>query len=443
MDVLIVGQDQGIGRIPPKFLEGVDVVLLKTSSEVESYLDKGEHPAGIPIFVVSDADGMARLEVAQSFSSFFPGVLIYFVDHDTGGLDIKTLKKNGFAELFLLPMDMKFLEAAFDRIRMAKAGNGKAFRAVKLLDIEAGEELPFGVSTYLPLNKKYVSLSSAGAVSEKKVGLLKEKGVNSLFVDQGEIDKFYEYAANRFAAMASGGSDAISETERAEKTQAAVRELFRSFIDVSAEAADFEHGRDLMEQSKKIVESYVIQKTGVDLREKFNELRGEGQDFYSHAQVVSTLAALLSLATGIGKPEELAIAGLFHDIGLDRLNVEVSVFDIQDLEAADRAYYLSHPKRSVTMLKEKRVTLMPKIVELIEKHHERIDGKGFPDSLPEHKIPPEAHLLAYADGFEYLSRRVPGKPLLKPLEIHQEIADRLGLSHAVLSQVKTFLIGTA
>lgn len=267
--------------------------------------------------------------------------------------------------------------------------------------------------------------------------------MNSLFVELGEIDKFYEYSANRFAALASAGADAMSETERTEKVQAAVRELFRSFIDVSVEAADFEHGRDLMEQSQKIVESYVIQKTGVDLRQKFNELRGEGEDFYSHAQVVSTLAALLSLATGIGKPEELAIAGLFHDIGLDRLNVEVSIFEIQDLQKEDREYYLTHPKRSVTMLKEKRVTLMPKIVEIIEKHHERIDGKGFPDALPEHKIPPETHLLSYADAFEYLSRRVPGKPLLKPTEIHQIIADRLGLTQNILAKVKSFLEGAS
>lgn len=438
-DFLLVGKPESISILSSELYEGLSVQTHSDADGLEKYFETGQFPDSLFVVVLSDLGPMSLIEIAQAFGSYVPGVNVICVLHESSGLDFKSLKKNGFSDVFLFPMDRKYIQSTFLALKSKKGVAGKQYKSVKLIDLNPGDELPFSLSTYLPMNKKFVQLTAAGGISEKKFEILKSKGINSLLVDQDEIERFYSYSAAQFSRLVNGGNPALSETERHERAQSAVRDLFRSFLDKSDDAAGFEQGRELMEQSKKIVESYVIQKTGVDLRGKFRELKGEGSDFYSHAQVVSTLAALLSMATGIGQPEDLAIAGLFHDIGLDRVSVDVSLFEISDLSPEDREYYLQHPKTSVLRLKDKRVTLMPKIVEIIERHHERIDGKGFPDALPAHKVSEEAQLLGYADAYEYLSRRVPGQKIKTSLEIHGEIAGRLGLSPELLGKVHKFL----
>jgi HD-GYP domain-containing protein (c-di-GMP phosphodiesterase class II) len=100
---------------------------------------------------------------------------------------------------------------------------------------------------------------------------------------------------------------------------------------------------------------------------------------------------------------------------------------------------MQHPKTSLNLLKEKKVTITPIVAEIIEKHHERVDGKGFPGQLPGHKIPPEAQLLAYADAFEYLTRAKPGMPALKPTEAHGVIIKELAISPEILRKVEGFI----
>lgn len=438
-DFLLVGKPESLSYFTSEMYEGLTVNTISEAETLEKYFEVGQFPESLFVTVLSDLGPMSLIEIAQAFSSYVPGVKLIGVLNESDGLDFKSLKKNGFTDVFLFPIDKKYVQSTFLALKSKKGVGGKHYKPVKLIDLNPGDELPFSLSTYLPMNQKYVQLTAAGGISEKKFEILKAKGINSLLVDQDEIEKFYSYSAAQFSRLMNGGDGSLSETERQERAQGAVRDLFRSFLDKSDDATGFEQGRELLEQSKKIVESYVIQKTGVDLQGKFRELKGEGSDFYSHAQVVSTLAALLSMATGIGQPEDLAIAGLFHDIGLDRVSVDVSLFEISELSNEDRAYYLQHPKTSVLRLKDKRVTLMPKIVEIIERHHERIDGKGFPDSLPAHKVPAEAQLLGYADAYEYLSRRVPGRKIKTSLEIHGEIAERLSLSPELLGKVHTFL----
>lgn len=186
-----------------------------------------------------------------------------------------------------------------------------------------------------------------------------------------------------------------------------------------------------------------MKKTGMDLRSKFREILGTGGDSYSHAQSVSTIVSLLSMATGIGKPEEVAIAGLFHDIGKQGVGDDVSVFNCASLDPDVLATYQNHPNLSLSILREKRVTLVPLIAEMIEKHHERVDGKGFPGKLPAHKIPLEAQLLSYADAFEHLSRPEPGVKALSPAEIHAKISAEVGISVEVLSRIEKFVLSAA
>lgn len=439
-DILIVGFDKVLLDLLGPSFDQLNLKYLSTSAEIESFLENYQLAPGTSVLVSTHTSGMTHFEVGQSLSSYFQGLHLIFITLDHSKFEVQNLKKNGFTESFLWPMDKKLTLDCIEEIKSKKTGGGsKKYKAVKLLDIQPGQSLPFAVSAYMPMNKKYIVLTGNGNISDKKLEILKQKNVNSVFIDSQQVDKFYEFAAEQLINLGDLSNEAVSQTEKSERLQQSVRGLFRSILDPTGGGTDYEGGRDLLDQSKKVVESYVTKKTGLDIKEQLKNLMGEGKDSYSHAQIVSTIACLLSMGTSIGQPEDLAIAGLFHDIGIQGQREDISIFDYEKLGEDEKKQYAQHPRLSLNLLKEKRITLTPIVAEIIEKHHERIDGKGFPSQLSMHRIPIEAQLLAYADAFEYLTRQKPGQTIPHPKEIHKIITEKLGLSPELLNKVGKFL----
>lgn len=442
-DIVTVGFDQVLTDQLLPLLSPLRTKTLSSGAEVEGFLEGYSLSPETYVLISTNIAEMQPIEIAQALSSCFHGINLVFITADRTKFEIKTLKKNGFTESFLLPLDREMLATCIEDIKQKKSGGGmKRYKAVKLMDIQAGQSLPFAVRTYMPMNKKYALISASGTISDKKLDLLKQKSVNSVFISTEEIDKFYEFSAEQLISLGEVSNDGVSQTEKAERFKHTVRELFRAILDSSLATGDFEAGKDLMDQSKKVVESYVLKKTGLDLKAKILSLAGEGADSYSHAQSVSSIACLLSMATKVGEPEDLAIAGLFHDIGKEGVRDDISILDYPNLSAEDKQVFAKHPRASLNLLKEKRITVTPRIAEIIEKHHERIDGTGFPAHLPAHKIPLEAQLLAYTDAFEHLTRPIPGRAALPIEQVHQTILERLGLAPELLERIKSFLVTT-
>jgi HD-GYP domain-containing protein (c-di-GMP phosphodiesterase class II) len=49
----------------------------------------------------------------------------------------------------------------------------------------------------------------------------------------------------------------------------------------------------------------------------------------------------------------------------------------------------------------------PSVLRCVRSHHERIDGRGFPDGLEGDAIPIEARIIAVADTFDAMTTRRP------------------------------------
>jgi HD-GYP domain-containing protein (c-di-GMP phosphodiesterase class II) len=52
----------------------------------------------------------------------------------------------------------------------------------------------------------------------------------------------------------------------------------------------------------------------------------------------------------------------------------------------------------------------------VRSHHERLDGRGFPDGLRGEKIPIEARIVAVADSFDAMTTRRPYREARPPVE---------------------------
>jgi putative nucleotidyltransferase with HDIG domain len=126
-----------------------------------------------------------------------------------------------------------------------------------------------------------------------------------------------------------------------------------------------------------------------------------------HSQAVSRWAAQIAMQMRLSEAEieEIRLAGLVHDIG--KIHVPESVlFKPTLLTAEEFELMKSHAAWGAKILEPMNVTGIERIVR---HHHERYDGKGYPDGLAGDKIPLGARIMAVAECFDNMVCAVPYK----------------------------------
>ena len=68
-----------------------------------------------------------------------------------------------------------------------------------------------------------------------------------------------------------------------------------------------------------------------------------------------------------------------------------------------------------------RIASLAPIVPIVRNHHERMDGKGYPDGLAGEAIPLLARIVAVADTFDAITTSRPYRPGLEPARAASEI----------------------
>jgi HD-GYP domain-containing protein (c-di-GMP phosphodiesterase class II) len=98
------------------------------------------------------------------------------------------------------------------------------------------------------------------------------------------------------------------------------------------------------------------------------------------------------------------LAGLLHDVG--KIGVAEAVLCKHGkLTDTERAIIQNHPRIGASILSE--IRQMEDIVPGVLCHHERLDGKGYPQGLVGEQIPLIGKIISLADAFDAMtSKRV-------------------------------------
>lgn len=130
----------------------------------------------------------------------------------------------------------------------------------------------------------------------------------------------------------------------------------------------------------------------------------EAKDTYTegHSRRVETIA--VQIATKLKLPKEkvkeIQIAALLHDIG--KIGIEdIILRKPAKLTEEERRRIEEHPAIGVSIVE--KVGLSEEIKEMIRHHHERYDGKGYPDKLDHTSVSFEAYILGVADAFDAMT----------------------------------------
>lgn len=102
----------------------------------------------------------------------------------------------------------------------------------------------------------------------------------------------------------------------------------------------------------------------------------------------------------VERQEEIYMMGLLHDVG--KIGVPDAVINKPGkLDDEEYAKIKTHPERGARILQN--IEEMPKLATGARWHHERFDGKGYPDGLAGEDIPEEARIIAVADAYDAMT----------------------------------------
>ncbi len=137
---------------------------------------------------------------------------------------------------------------------------------------------------------------------------------------------------------------------------------------------------------------------------------------YTHSVNVSTYALGFGSYLNLGKEQlhMLGMAGIMHDLGKRKVPSEI-INKNGKLTDEEFKVIKNHPTYGVEILKELGETNQV-LLNIIEQHHEKINGKGYPYGLKDKEIHPFAQIMTIADIFDALTTKRSYKDAMKSFE---------------------------
>jgi len=153
----------------------------------------------------------------------------------------------------------------------------------------------------------------------------------------------------------------------------------------------------------------------------------EARDQYTrgHSEDVSKICIELAKRMNVAQDEleDIAIAARLHDIGKIGVRDDV-LLKPGKLTDSEFAMIKRHPVVGAKILEP--IPRLEKVIPIVLSHHERFDGKGYPEGLKGKNIPFWARVTAVADTFDALTSNRPYRDSLPREKALQIIADVRG-----------------
>ena len=130
----------------------------------------------------------------------------------------------------------------------------------------------------------------------------------------------------------------------------------------------------------------------------------DARDDYTRGHSDRVAALSVKIGRRMGLPEEqirqIRLAGLFHDIG--KVGIPDDVLK-KPGRLTDEEFEIikQHPEKGQQILEA--LSFFKGVAPIVRAHHERMDGKGYPDGLSGEEIPMEARIISISDAFDAMT----------------------------------------
>lgn len=138
-----------------------------------------------------------------------------------------------------------------------------------------------------------------------------------------------------------------------------------------------------------------------------------------HSAAVARYSREMAKALGLDEREQELVhtAALFHDIGKFIFPDSILLTD-RRLSDEDFDVVKRHPAVGADLIAE--IDGYGPVADIVRSHHERIDGRGYPDGLCADAIPIGSRILAVADTYDVITAR---DTYRKPISVAEAVAE--------------------
>lgn len=148
----------------------------------------------------------------------------------------------------------------------------------------------------------------------------------------------------------------------------------------------------------------------------------DAKDTYTNGHSTRVAEYAREIARNAGFTEvqqnDIYMMGLLHDVG--KIGISESIIN-KPARLTDEEYHViqTHPLMGAQILSN--ITEFPQLATGARWHHERYDGKGYPDGIAGEEIPVEARIIAIADAYDAMSSRRSYRDVLAQDYIYGEL----------------------
>ena len=148
----------------------------------------------------------------------------------------------------------------------------------------------------------------------------------------------------------------------------------------------------------------------------------DAKDTYTngHSTRVADYSREIARRAGFSKEaqDNIYMMGLLHDVG--KIGIPDAIIN-KPAKLTDEEYSIiqNHPVMGAKILKN--ITEFQKLSTGARWHHERYDGKGYPDGISGEDIPVEARIIAVADAYDAMSSRRSYRDSLPQTQVRAEV----------------------
>lgn len=145
-----------------------------------------------------------------------------------------------------------------------------------------------------------------------------------------------------------------------------------------------------------------------------------------HAERVDALCGALAarLALSDRQARSLHYAAILHDAGRIGLHRDSMSRLMSEVEPGDFDDMCRHPEVAERIVAD--IEFLAEAALAIRHHHERVDGRGYPDRLAGEDIPVLARIIAVADGFDALTTPLGSRPPMGENDAVEHLRRRCG-----------------
>ena len=187
-------------------------------------------------------------------------------------------------------------------------------------------------------------------------------------------------------------------------------ELIKSADDALYRAKFFNKNRvetyiSILDDLKKNIDDKDIELV-TSIKTLISIINAKDRYTYSHVERVVIYSRLLADKLNLSDVDKsnLIYGAYMHDIGKINIAKEILVKRMK-LEKEEWEELKQHPENGVEIIKS--VESLKDVIPLIKHHHERYDGKGYPDGLSGENIPYLARVLTVVDSFDAMTSNRP------------------------------------